>query len=197
MIYGYARVSTDGQTLHAQRDALSAAGAVKIYEETASGGARTERRQLTRALKQLQAGDVLIVTRLDRLARSSRDLLNILNAIGQRKARFRSLADAWADTTTPHGRLMIAVLGGLAEFERELIVARTADGRDRAKARGVRFGRKFKLTTDQQREALARWIKGENQADIARSFAVHPSLISRLVARARPDPRFEDCGDCA
>ena len=182
MIVGYARVSTDGQTLDAQRDALNAAGATKIFEETASG-ARAERRQLARAITQLRSGDVLLVTRLDRLARSSRDLLNILDAIGQRQARFRSLADAWADTTTPHGRLMIAVLGGLAEFERELIKARTGDGRERARARGVKFGRKYKLSSLQQQEAITRWKRGEAQADIARSFGVNPSLISRLIAR--------------
>jgi DNA invertase Pin-like site-specific DNA recombinase len=89
----------------------------------------------------LDAGDVLMVTRLDRLARSTRDLLNILDAIGKAGAGFKSLGDTWADTTTPHGRLMLTVLGGLAEFERELILARTGDGRARAKARGVRFGR--------------------------------------------------------
>ncbi|MFG1391630.1 recombinase family protein [Xanthobacter agilis] len=183
MIYGYARVSTDGQTLDAQRDALGAAGAARIFEETESG-ARTDRRQLAQALKQLSHGDMLLVTRLDRLARSTRDLLNILASIEGRGASFRSLADAWADTNTPHGRLMLTVLGGLAEFERELIKARTGDGRVRAKTRGVKFGRPLKLNQDQQREALARWKRGEAQADIARTFAVNPSLISRLIARS-------------
>src|SRR5664279_2118066 len=103
MIYGYARVSTDGQTLDAQRDALRAAGAEKVFQETASG-AKTNRRELARALKALHAGDVLVVTRLDRLARSTRDLLNILDAIARAGAGFRSLADTWADTTTAHGR---------------------------------------------------------------------------------------------
>ena len=97
-----------------------------------------------------------MVTRLDRLARSTRDLLNVLDAIGKRGAGFRSLGDAWADTTTPHGRLMLTVLGGLAEFERELILARTGDGRKRAKDRGVRFGRPRKLTAHQRQEALQR-----------------------------------------
>jgi DNA invertase Pin-like site-specific DNA recombinase len=145
MIVGYARVSTDGQTLDAQQSALSAAGAERVFAEKVSG-AVTDRKALARAIAALGAGDVLLVTRLDRLARSTRDLLNVLDAINKAQAGFRSLADTWADTTTPHGRLMLTVLGGLAEFERELIRARTTEGRKRAQARGVRFGRKLKLT---------------------------------------------------
>jgi DNA invertase Pin-like site-specific DNA recombinase len=120
MIHGYARVSTDGQSITAQVKQLRAARAEKVWRETASG-ARADRVQLRRVLDQLDAGDVLLVTRLDRLARSTRDLLNILAEIADKKAGFRSLGDTWADTTTPHGRLMLIVLGGLAEFERELI----------------------------------------------------------------------------
>jgi DNA invertase Pin-like site-specific DNA recombinase len=115
-----------------------------VFREVASG-VKTERTQLRRILDQLDAGDVLMVTRLDRLARSTRDLLNTLAAIADRKAGFRSLGDTWADTTTAHGRLMLTVLGGLAEFERDLIRARTSEGRERAKARGVKLGRKPKL----------------------------------------------------
>jgi DNA invertase Pin-like site-specific DNA recombinase len=102
-------------------------------------GAKTDRAELAKVFKRREAGDVLLVTRLDRLARSTRNLVNILDTIGKAGAAFKSLADAWADTTTPHGRLMVTVLGGLAEFERELILARTSDGRRRAKARGVRI----------------------------------------------------------
>src|SRR5208282_3803163 len=153
MIYGYARVSTDGQKVAAQVAALRAAGAGKVFREVASG-AKTDRAQLRKAIATLGAGDVLLVTRLDRLARSTRDLLNVLDTVGKAGAGFRSLADTWADTTTPHGRLMLTVLGGLAEFERELIKARTDEGRKRAQARGVRFGRKQKLTPHQRREAL-------------------------------------------
>jgi DNA invertase Pin-like site-specific DNA recombinase len=131
-VYGYARVSTNGQTLASQDAELHAAGAAKVYAEKMSG-ARTDRPELGKLLKRLDAGDVLLVTRLDRLARSTRDLLNILDLIGKRDAGFKSLADPWADTTTPHGRLMLTVLGGLAEFERALILARTSDGRTRAK----------------------------------------------------------------
>ena len=134
MIVGYARVSTDGQTLDAQQAALTNAGASRIFAEKVSG-AVTERKALARAIAALGAGDILLVTRLDRLARSTRDLLNCLDQVGKAGAGFRSLADTWADTTTPHGRLMLTVLGGLAEFERELIKARTAEGRKRAQAR--------------------------------------------------------------
>jgi DNA invertase Pin-like site-specific DNA recombinase len=180
MIYGYARVSTDGQSVEAQVRQLTDAGCKKVFRETASG-TKTDRAQLRRAVRQLEAGDVLMVTRLDRLARSTRDLLNTLAAITSKKAGFRSLGDAWADTTTSHGRLMLTVLGGLAEFERDLIRARTSEGRERAKARGVKLGRKPKLTDHQRREAIRRRDRGETTADIARSYNVHHSTISRLT----------------
>jgi DNA invertase Pin-like site-specific DNA recombinase len=153
MIYGYARVSTDGQSLDAKVKQLRAAGAEKVLKDTASG-AKTDRAQLARVIGQLEKGDVLKVTRLDRQARSTRDLLNTLAAIAAKGAGFRSLNDAWADTTTAHGRLMLTVLGGLAEFERELIRARTGEGRARAKANGVRLGRKSALTHHQKLEAI-------------------------------------------
>jgi DNA invertase Pin-like site-specific DNA recombinase len=148
MIIGYARVSTDGQTLDAQQAALTAAGATRVFAEKVSGVV-TDRKALGRAVAALGAGDV--------------DLLNVLDAVAKAGAGFRSLADAWADTTTPtpHGRLMLTVLGGLAEFERSLILARTSEGRKRAQARGVRFGRKLKLTPYQRQEALARRAQGE------------------------------------
>ena len=148
------RGSTDGQSVEAQVRQLTEAGCEKVFREVASG-AKTDRAQLRKALDQLDAGDVLMVTRLDRLARSTRDLLNTLATITDKRAGFRSLGDAWADTTTPHGRLMLTVLGGLAEFERELIRARTGEGRARAVARGVKMGRKPKLTPHQQRRRFA------------------------------------------
>jgi DNA invertase Pin-like site-specific DNA recombinase len=128
----------------------------------------------------LGEGDVFVVTRLDRLARSTRDLLNTLAAISEKGAGFRSLRDTWADTTTPHGRLMLTVLAGLGEFERELIRARTSEGRERAKARGVRLGRNPKLTPHQRVEALKRRDAGEPLVEIARTFGVSHSTISRL-----------------
>ena len=150
MIYGYARVSTDGQSVDAQVRQLRGAGCEKVFREVASG-ATTDRADLAKVLAKLDAGDVLMVTRLDRLARSTRDLLNTLGTINDRKAGFKSLGDTWADTTTEHGRLMLTVLGGLAEFERELIRARTGEGRERAEARGVRMGRPPKMTSRRRR----------------------------------------------
>ena len=180
MKYGYARVSTDGQSVDAQVRQLRAAGAEKVFRETASG-ARADRAQLRRVLDHLDKGDVLTVTRLDRLARSTRDLLNTLAAITGKGAGFRSLHDAWADTTTAHGRLMLTVLGGLAEFERELIRARTGEGRVRAKAKGVKMGRKPKLTEHQRKEAIKRRDHGkESLAEIGRSYNVSGWTISRL-----------------
>jgi DNA invertase Pin-like site-specific DNA recombinase len=180
MKYGYARVSTDGQSVDAQVKQLSVAGAEKVFRETASG-AHDDRRQLRAAIDRLAARDVLMVTRLDRLARSTRDLLNTLAEITERKAGFKSLADAWADTTTAHGRLMVTVLAGLAEFERELIRARTGEGRARAKANGVKMGRKPKLTPHQKKEAIRRRDTGEETlAEIGRSYNVRGWTIARL-----------------
>ena len=133
-------------------------------------------------VRKLDEGDVLVVTQLDRLAGSTRDLLNTLATIAEKGAGFRSLADAWADTTTPHGRLMLTVLGGLAEFERELIRARTSEGRKRAKAAGVHMGRPPKLSRHQQREAIERRDAGETLTDIARTYGVSHTTIMRLTA---------------
>jgi DNA invertase Pin-like site-specific DNA recombinase len=165
-VYGYARVSTRDQDLAAQDAELMAAGCAKVFKEKVSG-AKTDRPELAKAIRRLEPGDILVVTRLDRLARSTRDLLNVIAAIAERGAGFKSLKDSWADTTTPHGRLMLTVLGGLAEFERELIRARTGEGRNRAKERGVKFGRPRKMTPHQRQEALQRLVAGETQADVA------------------------------
>ena len=187
MIYGYARVSTDGRSVAAQVAALRKQGAGKVFREVA-GGAKTDRAQLRRVLDQLDPGDVLMVTRLDRLARSTRDLLNTLAAITAKKAGFRSLGDAWADTTTARGRFLLTVLGGLAEFERDLLRTRTSEGRERAKARGVKLGRKPKLTEHQKREAIRRRDHdGEPLREIARSYNVSHSTISRLRAERREE----------
>src|SRR5215831_100821 len=142
-------------TLDAQQTTLRAAGAEKVFAERVSG-AQTDRKALAKAIAALGAGDVLLVTRLDRLARSTRDLLNVLAAVAEKGAGFRSLGDPMIDTTSAHGKLIIAVLGALAEFERSMILARTAEGRKRAMAQGVRFGRKPSLTPHQRQEALQR-----------------------------------------
>jgi DNA invertase Pin-like site-specific DNA recombinase len=179
MIYGYARVSTGGQSVAAQLAELQQTGAVKIFREVMSG-AKSNRAQLRRLLAILEEGDSVLITRLDRLARSTRDLLNILDTITKKGASFRSLAESWADTTTAHGRLMLTMLAGLAEFERELIRERTGQGRKLAKGRGVKFGPKFKLTPHQRKEAVARKERGELLTEIARSYNVSDSTISRL-----------------
>jgi DNA invertase Pin-like site-specific DNA recombinase len=179
-VFGYARVSTDGQTLAAQDAQLMAAGCAKVYQEKVSG-ARTDRVELGKLLKRIEAGDMLIVTRLDRLARSTRDLLNILHALGEKGAKFRSLHDPWCDTSTPQGELLVTVLAGFATFERHLIKARTDDGRKRAKDRGVRFGRPKKLDQHQRQEALDRLGKGESLVDVARTYGVAPTTIGRLT----------------
>jgi DNA invertase Pin-like site-specific DNA recombinase len=176
MIYGYAGVSTDGQSVTAQVAAMRKHGAGKLFREVASG-TKTDRAQLRRLLDQLEADDVLMVTRLDRLARFTRDLLNTLAAITEKKAGFRSLGDSWADTTTAHGRLMLTVLGGLAEFEKELIRARTGEGRERARSNGQSLGRKPKLTQHQRSEAIRRRDDGEPLGSIARSYNVSSSTI--------------------
>jgi DNA invertase Pin-like site-specific DNA recombinase len=183
MKYGYARVSPGGksESVEAQARQLIKAGCGKVFRDVHVSGAKIDRAQLRRVIDQLDTGDVLMVTRLDRLARSTRDLLNTLAAIADRKAGFRSLTDTWADTTTSHGRLMLTVLGGLAEFERDLIRARTGEGRARAVARGVKMGRPPKLTPHQQKEAIKRRDQDEETlADIARSYNVSPATISRL-----------------
>jgi DNA invertase Pin-like site-specific DNA recombinase len=153
---GYARVSTYGQTLDSQLGQLRAAGCSSrnIYREKVTG-ARADRRELNRMLGKPASGDVVTVTRIDRLARSTFDLFAIVKRIADAKAQFRSLAEPWADTGTSTGRLMLAVLGGIADVERDLIRARTAEGRSRANARGKHMGRpNRKRPPDAARRAL-------------------------------------------
>ncbi len=160
-IFGYARCSTKELSYHGQVAELEAAGCTKVFKERVSGASTTHRAELAKALRSLEPGDLLIVTRLDRLARSTRDLLNVLDAVVKRGASFKSLADEWADTTTPYGELVVTILGGLATFDRNLMRARTEEGRKRAQERGVRFGRPRKLTAPQRREVLERLAPGE------------------------------------
>jgi DNA invertase Pin-like site-specific DNA recombinase len=178
-VYSYARVSSNGQELTTQVNELMAAGAAKVFKETASG-TKTDRPELRKVIRRLEPGDMLLVCRLDRLARSTRDLLNLLDDISQRGASFRSLKDAWCDTTTPHGRLILTVLAGLAEFERHLIRSRCGEGLRRAKEAGVRLGRPRKLTPHQRREALAQLESGATLADVGRLFNVSHTTIARL-----------------
>ena len=182
-----ARVFTDGQTLDAQVAQLAAAGVGGsagagggcVFREKVSGAAR-DRPQLARRPAPLSPGDVVLVTRPDRLARSTRDLPNVLAAVAEKGAAFRSLGEPWADTTTAHGRLMLAGLAGLAEFERELIRSRTGEGRARAKAAGVKMGRSHKLTPHQRQEARDGREAGRTLTSIARSHDLHHATIGRL-----------------
>ena len=177
---GYARVSTYGQTLDAQLEQLRADGCAKIFREKVTG-ARPDRRELLKLLKAITPGDIVTVTRIDRLARSTFDLFAIVKQIVDAGGQFRSLAEPWADTATSTGRLMIAVLGGLADVERDLIRTRTAEGRSRAKARGQHMGRPPKLTPQQQKEARRRRAEGATLKELAKSYNVGAATISRLA----------------
>ena len=185
MLLGYARVSkNDGQDTATQIAALKVAGATKIFEEVASGG-RWDRPELHKALDQLREGDVFIVWKLDRLSRSLKDLLHIMEKIEVAGAGFRSLTEA-IDTTTPAGRMMMQMVGSFAEFEREMIRERTRAGLHSARQQGRIGGRKVKLNTEQCREIVAKVNVGQwSKAEAARLFSVHPSTITRLLARDR------------
>jgi DNA invertase Pin-like site-specific DNA recombinase len=178
-VVGYARVSTNDQDLSAQLEALKKAGAIVIHRDKASGK-NADRPALTRMLKQLRSGDCIVVTKIDRLGRGLRDLVNILHDVDQRGVSFRSLGDPWCDTRSPTGKLMLAVIGGLAEYERSLIVSRTSEGRKRAMAAGVRFRRPKKLSDFQAREAIKRRKNGEPLSLIAMSYRVSAKTIARL-----------------
>lgn len=178
--YGYARVSTPGQTLDIEFAQLRAAGCERVFCEKESG-VKDDRRELKRLLRILKRGDVVIVTALDRFTRGGPfKTLSILNDITSRGAAYRSLAEPWADTTHELGEVLAALVGYIARKTREDIIRRTTAGRERAKANGVKFGRKPKLSALEQRRASARIAAGERKSVIARSFHVSRSTISRL-----------------
>jgi len=188
MKLGYARVSTDDQTLDRQRERLREAGCERLFEEKISG-ARRDRPELARLLDQLRPGDVVVVTRLDRLARSTGNLLEIAEAIRVKDAGLLSLAEPWVDTTSPAGRMVLTVFAGIAEFERELIRQRTDEGRQAAKKRGVTFGRPPKLRPDQQ-ELVSRLLQeGRSVSEVARTFNVHPATSYRCIEMPALRPR--------
>jgi DNA invertase Pin-like site-specific DNA recombinase len=178
-LLGYARVSTQGQDLTAQIKALKAAGAETIYKEKVSG-VRADRPQLAKLMARLMPGDILAVTKLDRLGRSTRELLELIERIGKAGAAFRSLGDPLWDTTSSRCRLLSTLLAAIADFERDLIRERTGEGRKRAMANGVKFGRTRKLSEYQRAEAIKRRADGETLASIAKSYGVAISMISRL-----------------
>lgn len=189
MRIGYARVSKgDEQNTRLQTRALKQAGVTKVFEEKASGG-RWDRPELQRMLEQLRKGDVVVVWKLDRLSRSLRDLILIMDKIAAAGAGFRSLTES-VDTTSPAGRMVMQILGCFAEFERSMIRERTRAGLDAARAQGRRGGRPSKLTHDQADEVCKMVRSGrKSAAHAARLFGVHPSTISRVLAQAPPPAR--------
>lgn len=180
MLIGYARVSTDDQTLEHQRATLADVGCKKIYEEKNSG-AKRNRLQLQDMIANLRDTDVVVVTRLDRLARSTRDLLDIAEQLNKVGAGLRSLAEPWADTTSPAGRMVLTVFGGIAEFERTLIHQRTSVGRLMAKEKGVRFGRPPALNIEQIALGQKLLDEGSTPREVAKALKVHPSTIYRVL----------------
>ncbi len=181
MKIGYARVSTREQNLDLQLKALKKAGCAKIFREKVSGAVR-QRPEFQRLLEQIRPGDTIMVWKLDRLARSTRDLLTTMETISEAGGQFQSLSEPWANTTTHAGKMIMTVFAGIAEFERELIRERTGAGREAAKQRGVRFGRPRKLNPDQVRLASELLAQGRAVRDIARTFAVHEATIYRIAA---------------
>lgn len=180
MIYGYARVSTQDQDLTTQRQALAAAGCEHIYAEKMSG-ARSDRPELAAVLRTLQRGDVLVVTRLDRLARSTVDLLTILKRVEAAGAGFKSIAETWVDTSTPMGRLLVTFLGGIAEFERHLIRERTDAGRKRAKAEGRRIGGPTPRLADQMAQAASLVASGATISAAAKAAGISRGSVRRAL----------------
>jgi DNA invertase Pin-like site-specific DNA recombinase len=178
---GYARVSTQDQKLDLQLKSLKTAGCQKIFREKVSGFNR-QRPEFQRMLDQIRPGDIIIVWRLDRLARSTRDLLNTMDTINEVGGKFQSISEPWANTTTHAGKMIMTFFAGIAEFERDLIRERTGAGREAAKRRGVRFGRPRKLNTDQAQVASQLLAEGKPVRDIARTFNVHEATIYRLAA---------------
>ncbi len=185
MLVGYARVSKTDQDSATQVAALKAAGCEKIFREKASGG-RWDRPELHRLIDHLRKGDVLVVWKLDRLSRSLRDVLNIMERLAEAKAGFRSLTEA-IDTTTPAGRMMMQMVGAFAEFERAMLKERTKAGLESARNEGRIGGRRPKLSLEQRAELVRLVGSGEKTAaDAARLFKVHPATVSRVLAREEP-----------
>ena len=178
-VFGYARVSSESQDYERQVEALKAAGAEKVFAEKMTG-ANADRPQLAKLMASLKASDVVLVTKIDRLGRSTRDLLNLIGDMQKAGANFKSLGDEMLDTTSANGELVFTILAAIATYERRLINARTSEGRKRALASGVKFGRAPKLSPFQRAEAIRRRAAGETLTAIAKSYAVDVSTISRL-----------------
>lgn len=180
MKLGYARVSTEDQNLDIQCARLSEAGCEMMFDEKISGAARG-RLELEKLMGHLRKDDVLVVTRLDRLARSTIELLHIAERIREKQAGLQSLDEPWADTTSPSGVMIMTVFAGIAQFERSLILSRTEEGRKAAMARGVSFGRPKKMRPDQAELARQLVLEGKSISAVARTFNVHPATIYRCI----------------
>lgn len=181
MKYGYARVSSDTRDYAGQVEALKAAGCDKIYAEKASGGSRHGRPDLAKLMKALLPGDVMIVAKLDRVARSARDLLNIVGELREQGCGFVSLGDTWCDTTTDAGKLMMTIMAGIAEFECSLTRARCQAGIARAKANGKQFGRRPVLDAGQRKRIAERYTAGETMVQLARESDCGVATIHRAI----------------
>lgn len=181
MKIGYARVSTIDQNMELQLAALKEAGCERIFQEKISG-AKKDRPELNRLLDHLRPNDVVVVWKLDRLARSSRDLLELAEKISVAQASFFSLSEPWANTASHAGKMIMTVFAGIAEFERDLIRERTSAGRSLAQQRGVRFGRPKKMNEEQKALAQRLLQEGTSVAEIAKTFNVHKATVYRLEA---------------
>jgi DNA invertase Pin-like site-specific DNA recombinase len=181
MRYGYARVSSDTQDYAAQVEGLKAAGCERVFSEKASGKSTNGRHELAKLMKSLLPGDVVVVTKLDRIARSSRDLHNLLGEFKDHGVGFVSLGESWCDTTSDVGRLLISVMAGVAEFERSLIRARCQAGIERARAQGKHMGRKPVLDAGQRRKIAERYATGESMAELARDYDCGEATIWRAL----------------
>jgi len=178
---GYARVSSTGQGFDGQIERLQAAGCTKIFAEKLSGKSTNGRHELAKAFKTLRPGDVLIITKLDRLARSIRDLLTIIDQLKAGGIMLKALDDTWLDTTSPHGELIFTIMGAMAEFERKLIRQRCEEGIKRAKAQGRQFGRRPALDAGQRRKIAERHASGESIAALAQDYEVGVATIFRAL----------------
>jgi DNA invertase Pin-like site-specific DNA recombinase len=181
MKIGYARESSESQDHAAQVDALKAAGCERIYSEKASGKSTNGRPELAKLLKRLEPGDVVMVTKLDRVARSARDLLNIVHDLKDRDCGFVSLGDSWCDTTNEMGRFMLTVMSGIAELERDLIRKRCQAGIERAKAKGTKFGRRSVLDAGQRKRIAERYAAGETMRELALDYDCSEPTIWRAL----------------
>ena len=184
---GYARVSSKAQDYQAQVEALKTAGCEKIYSEKQSGKSRNGRPEFAKLMKALLPGDTVVVTKLDRLARSSRDLHNILHELEGLSAGFLSLRESWCDTTTPAGKLMLTIFGGIAEFERDLIRSRTDEGIERARRLGKKFGRPDRLDAGQKRTIAELYASGKTMPELAEEYGVGVGTIWRALQPEIPE----------